>query len=215
MKAKYTYSIGSTINLKVIIIGDKNQGKTSIIKRYIEKKFDDKSIATIVPVYSSKNIIINGINYKINLWDIPGQDLNPIVTRSFANETKGIIYCYEVNNSIARDNLKKWKESLESNINIADIPKIILENKCDLLGDESHFNDDSNLLKKTSLQLGCLNYFRTSALNGYNIDNAINFLLNEMIKKEKEEGILEYNIKNTNTKLTKKAHNKNKNARCC
>ena len=67
---------------------------------------------------------------------------------------------------------------MESNINIADIPKIILENKCDLLGDESHFNDDSNLLKKTSLQLGCLNYFRTSALNGYNIDNAINFLLN-------------------------------------
>ena len=42
------------IDLKIIIIGDTAQGKTSIVKRYIENKFEFDSIATIVPYFYKK-----------------------------------------------------------------------------------------------------------------------------------------------------------------
>ena len=213
MAKNHSNSVSGMISLKLIIIGDKNQGKTSIIKRFIDKKFDDKPCATIVPLTSKTIIKSNEINFEINLWDIPGQDLNPMVTRTFAKDTEGIIFCYEINNEITREHLKNWKESLESFYNIEKIPKILIENKCDLLGDESKYNEGINKLRQTSKKLGCLNYYRTSALNGFNIDEALNFLINEMIKNVKEEGIQDYN----EIKLQKSVHVKHKknNASCC
>ena len=65
---------------------------------------------------------------------------------------------------------------------------IILENKCDLLGKENDYNKNIEELKKFSEENNFLGAFRTSALNGYNINNAINFLVDEIINKvEKEE----------------------------
>ena len=38
-----------------------------------------------------------------------------------------------------------------------------------------------------SNELGCLNFFRVSSSNGYNIENSINYLVYEIIKKIKAE----------------------------
>ena len=200
------------IDLKIIIIGDTAQGKTSIVKRYIENKFEFDSIATIVPYFYKKILKINGILFNIILWDIPGQDRNPIIAQSFANDTNGIIYTCEVNNKKSRENLRKWEQSIKNCVNIEKIPRIIVENKCDLLGDESHYNDDINILKDTAKELGCFQFFRTSALNGYNVDNALKSLINEVIKDIKDVGIEYYNQK----KLNKLKNTSNKqNSRCC
>ena len=88
-----------------------------------------------------------------------------------------------------------------------------MENKCDLLGDESHYNDVINMLKQMSKQLKCINFFRTSALNGYNIKESLNFLINEIIKNTKEEGIIQYN----KIKLSKPhpEDKGNKKVKCC
>ena len=88
----------AVVHLKIIIVGDSGTGKTTIIRRYIKGEFEPNIIATIVPLYSSKVLIINGTKYQFNIWDIPGQDRNPVVTRSFAQDAQCIIYCCEVNN---------------------------------------------------------------------------------------------------------------------
>ena len=198
------------LHLKIIILGDAGAGKTSILKRYIENKFEPGA-TTIVPIVSKKILSNNGKKFSIDLWDLPGQDRNPIITRTFAKDCHGIIYCCEVNNTNSRDNLKDWEESLKSCRDIQDIPRIVIENKCDLLGDEIHFNDDINLLKKTSKELGCLNCFRTSALNGYNVENALNFLNNQIIKDFKIEGI----DKNNHKKLKVKNSDGDDKSKCC
>ena len=214
MKQSEEYAT-NTITLKIIIVGDKGTGKTSIIKRFIENIFENNSDATIVPTYSKKIIKSNSTNFTINLWDIPGQDMNAVVTRTFAQDTQGIIFNCEVNNINSRESLKNWKESLESLNDIEAIPKILIENKCDLLGAEDSYNNGTKFLKESMKKLGCLNCFRTSALNGYNIDEALNFLINEIIKDIKEEEIQDYN----KTKLKNSTHSihseRKKKAACC
>ena len=74
----------------------------------------------------------------------------------------------EINNINSRESLKNLKESLESLNDIESIPKILIENKCDLLGAEDSYNNGTKFLKESMKKLGCLNCFRTSALNGYN-----------------------------------------------
>ena len=199
----------AVVHLKIIIVGDSGTGKTSIIKRYIKGEFEPNNIATIVPLYSSKVLIINGTKYQFNIWDIPGQDRNPVVTRSFAQDVQGIIYCCEVNNANSRESLKSWDESINSFTDTKDIPKIIFENKCDLLGDKSHYNDNLNFLRETATKLECFKFFRTSALNGYNVFEGFNFLMNELIKNVKIKEVENRNLIKLNNK------HRSTHAKCC
>ena len=195
MKSKRNDSI-TTVHLKVIIVGDMDTGKTSIIKRYLYDKFDNNKNSTIAPELKTKIIKINGINYNINFWDLPGQDRNAFISGNFARDTDGIIYCCDVENKKSMENLKKWEEALKSKENIDDITKIVIENKCDLKGNESQYNDNSSALRSISNELECSNFFRTSALNGYFVKTSIEYLINEIIKKIKIEDIEEYNENN-------------------
>jgi len=202
--------MNETIHRKIIIVGDSATGKTSIIERYINNKFST-NLATIVPHYYSKIIKSNENIFHINIWDLPGQDRTPILTLQFAKDTQGIIYCCDATNITTRNNLKIWEADLKSKENIENIPKIIVENKCDLLGEESNYNDDINSLRLFSKELGCKNYFRTSAKLGYNIDDAVEFLINEIIKDFKENYLEDNQEQNNNKKLTNKNNKKNNN----
>ena len=222
MESKRNDSI-TTVHLKVIIVGDMATGKTSIIKRYLYDKFDNNNNSTIAPELKTKIIKINGINYNINFWDLPGQDRNAFISGNFARDTDGIIYCCDVENKKSMENLKKWEEALKSKEDLKDIIKIVVENKCDLKGNENQYNDNSSDLRKMSNELECSNFFRTSALNGYNVKASIEYLINEIIKKIKIEDIKAYNenskLEKRNTiKIKKNEHketNKDKTKNCC
>ena len=70
-----------------------------------------------------------------------------------------------------------------------------------------------------SNELGCLNFFRVSSSNGYNIENSINFLVNEIIKKIRaldEEDFINNRIIRNNKKNkleSNKKHDENNNTK--
>ena len=158
MKSKTNNDLNPQVSLKVIIVGDMATGKTSIIKRYLSDKFDENNDATIVPNLNPKIMKINGVVYKINFWDLPGQDRNTFVLGSFVRDTQGIIYCCGVDNNKTMENLKKWEESLKSKEDLKEIIKIVVENKCDLIGNESLYNNNIEDLRKISNELECSNF---------------------------------------------------------
>ena len=207
-------------DIKVILLGNVSSGKTSIVDRYINNIFQEKIRATISPNFAYKLIKKNNIIYRVHFWDIPGQDRSPQITSVFCRDAQGFIFCCDVSVKKSREDIVTWKKSLENILDISDIPLIILENKCDLLGKEDDYNKDIEELKKFSDDNNFLGAFRTSALNGYNIDNAINFLVDEIIKKvEKEEEENKKMNKKENgrksIKLNEINETKNKNNKCC
>ena len=180
-------------DLKIIIVGDTFTGKTSIIERYMNKTFSEKNATTISPEFQTKVINSNNIFFRINFWDLPGQDRNYSLARVFCKDSNGIILCCDVSNENSRENLTKWNDAIKNIYDIKNIPKIILENKCDILNDEKHYNDNIEPLRQISDELDCINFFRTSALNGYNINESIDYLINECIKREEEIDIKSFN----------------------
>ena len=180
-------------DLKIIIVGDSGAGKTSIIERFTKGTFIENRVSTISPEFSTKVINSNNIIFRINFWDLPGQDRDYSLARVFCKDSNGIILCCDICNENSRENLKQWDNSIKNIYDIKNIPKIILENKCDLLKDEKHYNDNIEPLRKISDELDCINFFRTSALNGYNINESIDYLINECIKREEEIDTKKYN----------------------
>ena len=211
------------VDLKIILIGNVSTGKTSIVDRYINNKFRDKIRATISPNFSYKLIKKNGIIYRLQFWDIPGQDRSPTLTSVFCRDAHGFLFCCDATLEKTRNDILKWKKSLEDFIDISDIPGIIMENKCDLLGNENDYEKGIDELKKFSDKNNFCGSFRTSALNGYNIDNSMNFLVEEIIRKidieVKNNNISSNNTisknKNEDDKKIKLTDRKEKNNKCC
>lgn len=58
---------------KLVIIGDSGVGKTNILIRFCEKDFKDNYVATIGVDFKMKTINVEGVKYKLQLWDTAGQ----------------------------------------------------------------------------------------------------------------------------------------------
>ena len=84
-------------DLKIIIVGNSFTGKTSLMNRYIYNKFAQTYSITIGSQFSYKIYKKDDVIYRVQFWDIAGQDKNPETTRIFCQNTKGIILCCEVN----------------------------------------------------------------------------------------------------------------------
>ena len=108
-KIKLKMDKSSSIGLKIIIIGDTSTGKTSIVTKYIYNKFSESYKATIVSQFDFKIIKYKDQIYRLQFWDLAGQDRSPEMTKLFCQDTNGVIICCEVNKKESRDNTLKVK----------------------------------------------------------------------------------------------------------
>ncbi len=205
-------------DIKIIIVGNSGAGKTSFVNKYIYNKFAQTYSPTIASQFSYKIVKINDVIYRVQFWDIAGQDKNPETTGVFCKNTKGIILFCEVRNNQSREDTIKWKESIKRNIDIEKIPIILVENKCDLLGDENNYNKHFEDLEKFGENNGINKCFRTSAMNGYNVEESINYLVDSIIGNKE---IIDSKERTDSIKLKKDAHQNNNGIRareksgCC
>ena len=78
-------------DLKIIVIGTSGTGKTSFVNKWTKNVFSDTYKATIVSEFGFKVFEHKGKLYRIQLWDLAGQDKNATVTKIFAKDSHGCI----------------------------------------------------------------------------------------------------------------------------
>lgn len=84
--------------IKIIVIGTSGVGKTCFVNKWTKGTFSDTYHATIVSEFGFKIFEDNNSLYKIQLWDLAGQDQNATVTKIFAKDAHGcIVMCDAVN----------------------------------------------------------------------------------------------------------------------
>jgi len=66
--------------LKILLVGYGAQGKTSLLRRIIENKFQENTKATIGVDFGLKTIIYDGSHLKLQIWDTAGQETFGSVT---------------------------------------------------------------------------------------------------------------------------------------
>jgi Ras-related protein Rab-38 len=92
-------------DLKIIIIGHVGTGKTSILNKWIKNNFSESYKATISTEFAFKIFEYNGKTYKIQLWDIGGQDRGPNFTKLFCKNSHGAIVVADITQ---KDTLEKY-----------------------------------------------------------------------------------------------------------
>ena len=78
-------------DLKIIGIGSSGTGKTSLVNKWTKNTFEEKYKATIVSEFGFKVFENEGKLYRIQLWDLGGQDKNSTITKIFAKDSHGCV----------------------------------------------------------------------------------------------------------------------------
>ena len=221
----------TTYPLKITIVGSSNVGKTSIIKRYIENKFDEASTkATIIAEFKAKKINIDPFTEaELQIWDTAGQEIYRSVTKNYLHDSNGILIVFDLTNEKTFEDLDSWIEDINNTVD-EKVTKILIGNKSDLPEKKISFEQASKYAEEHKMK-----YQIVSAKNGINIDLLFDMIGNECIKaiqerqKELEEeeeenkgrptglsGQFENNINNEKILLEdKEEKEEQKSKKCC
>ena len=90
-------------DIKIIVIGKSGSGKTSFVNKWIKNEFTEDYKATIVSEYGFKIYEHDSKFYRIQLWDIAGQDKNAKLTKTFAKDAHGAIVMCDATNQSSRE----------------------------------------------------------------------------------------------------------------
>ena len=174
------------IQKKIILLGDGAVGKTSLIRRFVVDKFDDKYIITIGSKITAKNILIEKgdktFQMKLQIWDILGQKGYSKLHKSSFRGTDGVILVTDITRKTTLTSLQNyWIPEVHKIAGM--IPFVILANKSDLIGNAT-FNEEE--LREIALNFDAP-YYYTSAKYGDNVDKAFHAVGMGIIERRRSE----------------------------
>ena len=92
--------------MKIVIVGEADIGKSSILLRYIADTYSDESNPTLGVAYLSKTITFGGIGIKMNIWDTAGQERFGSLTKIYSRDANAILLVYDIT---SRSSFEKMK----------------------------------------------------------------------------------------------------------
>ncbi|XP_043918330.1 dnaJ homolog subfamily C member 27 [Protopterus annectens] len=105
-----------SLRVKVISMGDAEVGKSCIIKRYCEKRFVPKYLATIGIDYGVTKVQVRDREIKVNIFDMAGHPFFYEVRNEFYKDTQGVILVYDVSQKESFESLDAWLTEMKQEI---------------------------------------------------------------------------------------------------
>jgi len=157
------------VKRKVLLLGDGAVGKTSLIRKFVTDKFDDKYITTIGTKITKKDLRFQTDDGEMILtlmiWDILGQKgYKSIQSSSYRGAEGAMIVCDLTRKETLDSMTEYWIPELQKVA--ADIPMVFVGNKCDLI-DERQISKDE--LEGTAQKYGSES-LPSSAKTGENVE---------------------------------------------
>mmetsp|Transcript_38215 Transcript_38215/g.91877 ORF Transcript_38215/g.91877 Transcript_38215/m.91877 type:complete len:214 (-) Transcript_38215:107-748(-) len=171
--------------MKVIILGDAGVGKTSLLHRYVNKKFGGDYRATIGVDFHNKEVVVDGSAVTMQLWDTAGQEKFQSLGNAFYRGADAVILVYDVTAQPSFEGLPSWLEIFLEKTGPPEpesFPIAVLGNKCDKKGKK---------VPKTKVEEFCSGkkncvFSETSALDATGVEEAFEDVMRRAMARAKE-----------------------------
>ena len=179
-------------DIKIVVIGNSGTDKTQYVHKWTKKTFNETYKQTIVSEFGFKVFENEGKLYRIQLWDLAGQENNCLVGKIFTKDSHGLVIMSDATNIETREYAIKYKKSIDDTTTFFDgkkLPCILVENKIDLLSEDEIDDPTFEEFWKSN---GFTKGFRVSSKTGENIDESMEYLIKNIIKRmEKIKKLME------------------------
>lgn len=198
METEYNYLF------KYILIGESGVGKTSLINRFTDEKYEQNYSCTIGVDFKIKSVKVGENTAKLQIWDTAGQERFRTITRGYYRGANCIIIVFDLSDSASFLKVSSWLNEISEYITEG-VEVIILGNKADLI-DERKIDTESvqNLLAEFNINKE--NFYEVSAKENKNVNEVFEKTSMNLIKNnpqlknidEVEEEEFEIKTKGTN-----------------
>ena len=104
----------------IIIIGDSNAGKSSLISRKFEGRFSDETVNTVgldfvTSIYKTQLPGFRSQDFNMQIWDTAGMERFRTINRTFYKKADAVILCFDTTCKASFVALKSWMKDIEAN----------------------------------------------------------------------------------------------------
>ena len=208
-------------DLKILVVGHSGTGKTSFVRRWTKDEYKETYQATIVSEFGFKIHESKGNLYRIQLWDIGGQDKSPSMAKIFSRDSHGCVIISDSTDLKTLEDTLNWQKLVSDETNFIDggkLPFVLVQNKVDLIESREEFEKIENETKNVCEMNNFEKYFMTSVKQSVNVEEAMSFLIDKIIErleKHAEDGNIIFNDQKKRETIRIRNSNVNDKQACC
>lgn len=116
--------------MKLLLVGDSGVGKSCLLLRFVEDKFNPSFITTIGIDFKIRTIESKGKKIKLQVWDTAGQERFRTITTAYYRGAMGIVLIYDVTDARTFENVENWFQTVTQHAN-DDAQIFLVGNKSD------------------------------------------------------------------------------------
>ena len=160
-----TSAIAPLNKYKLVFLGDKTVGKTSILKRFMYDNFDKSYQATIGIDFLSKTMYLEDRTVRLQLWDTAGEERFRSLIPSYIRDSSVAVVVYDISRRETFINTTKWIQDVRADRG-DDVVICLVGNKTDLGNDKRQISTEEG--EEKAKKDGLL-FMECSAKAGYNV----------------------------------------------
>jgi small GTP-binding protein len=150
--------------IKIVILGDEQVGKTSLLHRLIYDTFKTSYKATLGVDVLKKTF--KDLNIELSLWDFSGQQIFEKLRAAYYADCGGAALVFDVTRKESFDSIKTWQDEAKKNSGHPNLTFILLANKCDLASSQT-VSDET---MEAFAQSNNIKLIKISAKTGENVE---------------------------------------------
>lgn len=213
MSGLRTISTGSMKNydamMKILLVGDSGVGKSCLLVRFVEDRFNPSFITTIGIDFKIKTVDINGKKVKLQLWDTAGQERFRTITTAYYRGAMGIVMVYDVTDERTYANIKQWYKTVTEHSN-DDAQILLVGNKSDMDTRVISYEQGESLAKELNIP-----FMESSAKDNANV-NEVFFTLGRLIQKKLDSNAFQTDSANGGINIKSNSNTEeNSKSGCC
>ena len=193
--------------LPLMLLGDGQVGKTSLILRLTGNEFNDSQLTTVGKESYIHQVNLHGYELKMKIWDTAGQERFKSMSVQVIKNSDAVILVYGIDEVNSFKALDQWLSKLNEATDISKKPIIIVGNKSDLEKDRKITYEEG----KQYAESKGYKFYETSAKTGEGIKEAFADIFEQLYKNFEGEITGEKSI-NPGIQINKRGKWKKK---CC
>lgn len=163
---------------KIIVCGDWAVGKTSLVRRFATNTFTHDYLTTIDVNVLNKDLIVDGFNISLQMWDTGGQERFSHLRKRYYRGANGVIFLFDITRPESFRNIeKRWIP--EVNGVIEEYIPAVWATKADLVDQRVVSTTSGDRLARRLKAY----FFETSALTAQNVEKAFTSLSRLILSK--------------------------------
>src|ERR687885_1836433 len=122
----------ATISKKICMVGDFGVGKTSLIRRFVDRQFSDQYLSTVGVKISRK--LVESVNLQLLIWDLEGHTKFKGITPSYLQGASGAVVVADVSRT---ETIERLPEHIQLFLSVNPKGSLIVSlNKSDLIDED-------------------------------------------------------------------------------